>query len=153
MDEETKARAESRLEAAIEAAPLMDPRPFYRSALRHLREADMEAFQRALRYYEDELVPAVAGGADPLPAWSEYGDVLARALGSGRTVELDATGRARPIDAVSEAEGLVLYLPDDTTPPVLVLRYPRDASAAQHAAYELLVEGRQTASVYPPRTK
>lgn len=152
MDEDTKARADSRLEAALETAPLRDPRPFYRPALKHLRETDMDGFQRALRYYEDELVPAVAGGADPLPAWADYGSVLARELGPGRAVALDETGRAHPVDALSVEVGMVLHLPDDPASPVLVLRCPRRASAAQHAAYELLVEGRQTASAYT-RTK
>lgn len=141
------------MEAALENAAVRDPRPFYRMALRHLRQTDPEGFQRALSYYEGELVPAVAGGDDALATWTEYGAVLARALGPGRAVDLDRTGRARPADPAGDLEGLVLYLPDDPAPPVLVLRYPRDASPAQHAAYELLVEGRQTASAYTPQTK
>lgn len=148
MTDDPKARADARLEAALGNLDYRDPRPFYRSALRYLRERDEEAFGRALRYFEDELVPAVAGEADPGAEWSEYGAVLARALGPGRMAELDSTGRARGVETALGAKGLVLYIPESTDAPVLVLRYPRGATPAQHAAYELLVEGRQTASAY-----
>ncbi len=148
MTEEMKKRADARLDGALKDADQRDPRPFYRQGLLHLRENDESGFQRALRYFEDELVPAVAGEADPLPFWAEYGLMIGRTLGSGRTVELDPTGRAGPVESVAGAGGLVLYIPDATAAPVLVLRYPKRPSAAQHAAYELLVEGRQTASAY-----
>lgn len=149
----SRAQADARLETALAAADYRDPRPFYRFALKYLREHDEEGFRRALEYFEEELVPAVAEKADPLVAWGEYGALLGRTLGAGRIMELDSTGQARPVDSVTAARGLVLYLPDDPAPPVLVLRYPTNASAAQHAAYELLVTGRQTASAYEPRTK
>lgn len=148
MTGEQKSRADARLEAALQGADHRDPRPYLRAVLRHLRERNAEAFSRATRYFQDELVPAVAGEADPLEAWAEYGERLARELGAGRTVELDSTGRARPVDDARSARGLVLFIPDATDAPVLVLRYPRDPAPAQHAAYELLVEGRQTASAY-----
>jgi hypothetical protein len=148
MTDEMKTRADARLDGALANADQRDPRPFYRNALRHLRENDEPGFQRALRYFEEELVPAVAGAADPLIAWAEYGLMIGRTLGSGNTVELDATGRALPLESVAGAEGLVLYIPAAAAAPVLVLRYPRKATAPQHAAYELLVEGRQTASAY-----
>ncbi|MFP4622680.1 MAG: hypothetical protein ACOCVZ_00550 [Gemmatimonadota bacterium] len=143
MTDDAGTRADARLEAALQGADQGDPRPLYRPALRHLRERDPEAFQRALRYYETELVPAVAAEADPLAAWREYGAALARELGGGRTVELDSTGRARAVEDLAAARGLVLHVPDAADAPVLVLRYPRGASASQRAAYELLVEGRQ----------
>lgn len=148
MIDDDKARADARLEAALEGSGQRDPRPFFRLALKHLRERDDEAFRRALRYYEEELVPAVAGDSDPLSAWAAYGAVLARSTGPGRTVELDATGLARDVESAVGADGLVLYIPEATDAPVLVLRYPREAAPAQHAACELLVSGRQTASAY-----
>jgi hypothetical protein len=148
MTDDPRARADARLEAALEAGDTRDPRPFYRGALRHLRERDDEGFRQALRYFEEELVPAVAGNADPVAAWMEYGRVLARVLGAGRTVELDDSGRARVVESPAAARGMVLHIPEATDAPVLVLRYPKSASAAQHAAFELLVQGRQTASAY-----
>lgn len=148
MTDDPKARADARLETALADADHRDPRPFYRLALKHLRDRDEDAFGRALRYFEDTLVPAVSGEADPLAAWAEYGIVLAGALGRGRTVELDRTGRSRSVESVVGTTGLVLHIPDATDAPVLVLRYPRDPAPAQHAAYELLVQGRQTASFY-----
>ena len=143
-----KDRADARLETALQDADQQDPRPLYRPALRHLRDREPEAFQDALRYFEEELIPAVAGETDPLAAWLDYGRRLARALGEGRLVELDSTGRARPVRDPGEARGLVLHLPDDTAAPALALRSPRDPSPAQRAALELLVQGRQTASAY-----
>lgn len=148
MTNDARSRADARLEAALGGADHRDPRPFYRHALRYLREHDEDAFGAALRYFEEELVPAVAGEADALAAWAEYGAVLARGMGRGRMVELDTTGRAGGVETALGAEGMVFYVPDDPAAPVLVLRYPRAATPAQHAAYELLVEGRRTASAY-----
>lgn len=148
MDDELKTRADRRLDAALAGADRRDPRPFYRRALRHLRERDPDAFQHALEHFETELLPAVAGDADPLAAWLEYGLRIGRALGEGRVMELDGSGRAAAVDDPATAGGLVLHIPDDAGTPVVVLRYPTDATAAQHAAYELLVEGRQSASAY-----
>lgn len=143
-----RTRAEARLEAALQDADCADPRPLYRRALRYLRDRQPEAFQAALDYFEEELIPAVASEADPLAAWLDYGRRLARALGDGRLVEMDSTGRARPVTDPAEARGLVLHLPDDATAPALALRCPRDPSKAQQATFELLVDGRQTASEY-----
>lgn len=143
-----KTRADARLEAALQDADRADPRPLYRPALKYLRSQKPAAFQEALRYFEEELIPAVAGEADPLAAWLDYGRRLAEALGEGRLVELDSTGRARPCTDAAGARGLVLYLPDDAAAPALSLRRPRGPSRAQEAAFELLVEGRQVASAY-----
>ena len=143
-----KTRADARLETALQDADQKDPRPYYRDVLKALKDRDPDGFREALRYFEDELTPAVAGEADPLDAWAEYGMMLARTLGAGRTVELDSTGRARPVEDVRNASGLVLHVPDDTSAPAIVLRFPREPSPAQQASYELLVEGRQTASQY-----
>lgn len=143
-----KPRADARLEAALQDSAQADPRPLYRPALRHLKDRDRAAFDDALRYFEEELIPAVAGEADPLEAWLEYGRRLARALGDGRLLELDSTGRARPVPDPSAATGLVLHLPDDAGVPALVLRRPKALSKAQQAAIELLVDRRQTASAY-----
>lgn len=148
MNDDLKARAAARLGAALDGADQGDPRPYYRRVLRYLKDRDAGAFDRATRYFENELVPACAGEADPLEAWLAYGRRLCSELGAGRTMELDSTGRARPVDDPASARGLVLYLPDAETAPVLVLRGPRAPSDAQKAAVELLVHGRQTASAY-----
>lgn len=143
-----KNRADARLEAALPDADRADPRPLYRPALKYLRARKPDAFREALRYFEEELIPAVAGEADPLAAWLEYGRRLAVALGEGRLVELDSTGRARPCTDPAGARGLVLHLPDDADAPALALRHPGSPSRAQQAAFELLVGGRQVASAY-----
>lgn len=143
-----KSRADARLEAALQDGDRADPRPLYRPALKYLRDRNPDAFKDALRYFEAELIPDVAGEADPLAAWLAYGRRLARALGPGRTMELDSTGRARAVEDPDAARGLVLHLPDEADAPALALRYPREPSRAQRAAFELLVEGRQTATAY-----
>ena len=143
-----KDRADARLEAALQDADQQDPRDHFRHALKVLKRANPDGFQDALRYFEEELTPAVAGEADPLDAWAEYGEMLADALGPGRTVELDSTGRARPVEDLKAARGLVLHIPDDAAVPAVVLRYPRRPSPAQRASHELLVQGRQAASAY-----
>jgi hypothetical protein len=147
METDPKAEADRQLESALGSAGVRDPRPYFRRVLKHLRERDPDAFARALQHYETVLIPAVAGGADPLAAWLDYGLHLAGAMGEGRTVEVDGTGRAREW-AAGAAGGLVLHLPDDDTAPALVLRYPAPASPAQDATVELLVAGRVSASAY-----
>jgi hypothetical protein len=146
--DDLKTRAEARLDAALAEADVQDPRDHYRRALKALRQRDPDGFDAALRYFEEDLIPAVAGDADPIDTWIEYGTMLARTLGEGRTVELDGTGRARPVYDVKAARGLVLHLPDDTATPAFALRCPRTPTPAQQAALELLVDGRQTASAY-----
>lgn len=152
MTQDPKAEADARLDAALARAEVRDPRPLFRPVLKHLRERDPDAFGRALGHYETVLVPAVAAGADPMGAWLQYGLQLAAAMGPGRTVAVDATGRAVTLEqaGVAAAAGgaLVLHLPDDDTAPVLVLRYPGSSSAAQDATVELLVAGRVSARVY-----
>lgn len=143
-----KTRADARLDAALEDADWRDPRPLYRPALKYLRDRRPDAFEDALRYHEDELIPAVAGEAPPLEAWLAYGRRLARVLGDGRLVEIDSTGRAHPVRDPAEARGLVLHLSDTADAPALTLRCPREPSRSQQAAFELLVEGRQRASAY-----
>jgi hypothetical protein len=96
VSDDPQTEADRRLEAALAETGARDPREFYRERLRELKQADRGAYEEAVGYYRDTLVPSVAGGADPLPAWTEYGRKLA-ALGTpGRTVMVDATGVAAP---------------------------------------------------------
>ncbi|HEX8432480.1 MAG TPA: hypothetical protein VF625_14415, partial [Longimicrobium sp.] len=84
--DDVRARADARFEAAIQAGA-RDPRDFYRDRLKSLRADDAEAFRRALAYYEDQLIPAVAAeGSDAAGEWLEYGRVLATLAAAGRTV-------------------------------------------------------------------
>ena len=152
MSDDLRARADARLEAALAAAPWRDPRPYLRRLLKHLKERDLAAFERALAYFDSTLVPAVAGEADPLAEWLEYGRVLCSLAGAGRIVAIDGSGRAAEAEAEAEGDalpgGLLLYLPDDPEAPAAVLRCPRDATPAQEASVELLVLGRVTATAY-----
>jgi hypothetical protein len=142
-------RADAALEAALAAgAGIRDPRPYCRPVLKYLRETDPQAFARAITHFESELVPALAEGADPVRRWLEYGLLLASVLGPGRLMEVDATGRAHPVEDPLTASGLVLHIPDAEATPVLVLRHPSAGSPAQDATVELLAEGRVTASAY-----
>lgn len=94
--EDIRARADARLEEALAAAGMADPRPACRDRLKALKAASSTAFARAVDHFEHTLVPAVAGGAEPLAQWLEYARVLAEASGPGRTVIVDSGGRARP---------------------------------------------------------
>jgi hypothetical protein len=151
MTDDRKDRAEERLSAAVARAGIRDPRGYYRAVLRHLRDRDPEAFARATSHYEGELLSEVAAGADPVAHWLDYGRLLCRELGPGRTVEVDATGRARDAGPVEAGIGLTLFLPDDAAAPPLVLLCPAAPTPAQTATLELLVEGRLTASAYERR--
>jgi hypothetical protein len=149
MSDQLRARAEARLDEALEAAPVRDPRPYLRRVLKYLKERDPAAFERAIAHYESALIPAVAGDGDALGEWQEFGMVLARLTGDGRVVAIDGTGRAAPAagsagqgDPEPGGDALLLYLPEAEDRPPVVLRCPREATAAQEASIDLLVLGR-----------
>lgn len=149
MDPQLRARAEARLAEAARAAGIADPRPAYRERLRVLRQADAAAFDRAIRHYEQTVLPALTEG-DALTAWIEYGRFLAALTAAGATVRIDREGRAAPWatgeqrgagdPAAGGAEGLVLFMPEDTAKDVLVLSQPLEPSPAQQATMVLLVD-------------
>jgi hypothetical protein len=141
------AAAERALEAALAESGARDPREFYRERLRELKRVRPDDYKTAVAYYTDTLLPDVAGHRrDPLSAWTDYGRRLAEALAPGRTVGIDETGRARPFASAGDPAGgggLVLHLPHDTGAKALVVALPRALTAAQRAAYDVLVSGKQ----------
>jgi hypothetical protein len=145
MTDELQAEADRRLEAALAASGARDPREFYRDRLRDLKQADRGAYEQAVGYYRDTLVPAVAGGADPLPAWTEYGRRLAELAAPGRTMMIDSTGAAAPYRAPCPPDRLILHLPEGRgAGRALVVGIPAELSRAQRATYDLLVSGKLT---------
>ena len=86
MSDDLQAEADLRLEEALTDTGARDPREFYRECLRNLKQADQQAYEEAVGYYREILVPSLAQGADPLPAWTEYGRRLALLTAPGRTV-------------------------------------------------------------------
>jgi hypothetical protein len=124
---------------ALEAAGFADMRPEYRTMLRKLKQRDATGFAEATRRYEEVLAPAVAGGdADLVAAWVEYGAWLARRLGPGRLVRLDASGLAMDAGPEPVPDHVILYLPEEVSDPAIALLEPVVSSAAQKAALELL---------------
>lgn len=145
MDTDLDAAAEERFEQALQERNARDPREYYRERLRELREADPGAYEEAVGYYRETLIPSIASGeADPLDAWREYGRRLAELTAPGRTVEIDATGRSEPYGSGAPGDRLVLHLPEDSGRKALLVSLPPDPSEAQRATYRLLVAGRQT---------
>jgi hypothetical protein len=141
MKEDLSRRADERLEAALAESGARDPREFYRERLRELKRADTVAYEGAVAYYRDVLMPAVAGdGTDPIEEWTKYGGRLASSLAPGRTVAIDGTGRARPYDRFERTE-LVLHLPDKGR--ALLVGLPGTLTDAQRATYDVLVSGKQ----------
>lgn len=133
--------AVERLEEARREGGLADPRPAYRKLLTRLSSEDREAYRDAVRHFEEELVPAVAGGeADPVAAWIRYGLRLASELSDGEARAVDESGRARPVeDAGDPPVGpLVLWLPASAGDRALALARPEEMSDAQRATLELL---------------
>ena len=144
MSDDLQTEADRRLEAALATSGARDPREFYRERLRELKQADRAAYEQAVGYYRDTLVPSVAQGADPIPAWTEYGRRLA-ALGTpGRTVMVDAGGTAAPYQAPAPPDRLILHLPDGTRGRAVVVGIPAELSRAQRATNDLLVGGKLT---------
>ena len=143
MTESQTAEADRALEAALAASGARDPREFYRERLRELKRVSPEAYQSAVAYYTETLIPEVAARQrDPLEAWTEYGRRLAAALAPGRTVGVDETGRAHPWER-HEPDRLVLHLPDEKGARALLVGLPPELSDAQRATYDVLVAGKQ----------
>ena len=135
--------ADQALEAALAAAGARDPREFYRERLREIKRVRPQEYERAVAYYQDTLIPEVAGGKrDALEAWTEYGRRLAVALAPGRTVGIDESGRAHPWNG-KEPGRLVLHLPDAKGGRALLVGLPPVLSDAQRATYDVLVAGKQ----------
>lgn len=137
-------RADALLESALEATGARDPREFYRERLRELKQAHPAAYEKAVAHYRDVLVPGVAGGElEPLEAWTEYGRTLAELEAPGRTMVVDATGRAHPYEPPVNRDGLILHIPDDRKHRALLVGLPPELSPAQRASYDWLVAGKQ----------
>lgn len=137
--------AERILEEALEVTGARDPRDYYRRQLMDLRRASEDAYDDAVAYYRETLVPSIAEGrVDPLPAWTEYGRTLAELQKPGRTVSVDPTGKAEPYEAPVAADRLVLHLPDARNEPALLVGLPAHLSEAQQATFQWLVQGRRT---------
>lgn len=139
MAENDKVRADLRSEAAFAEGSFEDPRAAFRERLKRFREERPDAFAAALEYYEQTLIPEVAGDADPIHEWVAYGRRLGELAGAGQTVTIDPTGRARPLTAGFSGDSLILHLPDDTQVEALPIAVPRLMSAAQRAAFDLLI--------------
>jgi hypothetical protein len=143
-DTDLRARADERFARALEAAGARDPRTFYRAQLVELKAADANAYRRALAYFEQTLIPAVArDDSDAMAEWLEYGRVLATLTTPGRTVQIDPGGRAADYARPVPADALVLHLPDRTAAKAIVVGIPTTLSPAQRASYELLVKQAQ----------
>ncbi len=144
MSDDLNARADARLEEALAREGARDPREFYRDRLRDLKVVDPEGYAAAVAYYRDTLIPQVASGeGDPLAAWTEYGRRLAEAVSPGRTVAVDATGRAHAYRAPAPHDHLVLHLPEAKGSRALLVGLPAEISPAQRATYDVLVSGKQ----------
>jgi hypothetical protein len=128
-------------DAALAKSGFADMRPVYRTLLRRLKESDPEGFREATGRYEATVTPALAAaGSDPITVWTGYGVWLARRLGPGRFVHLDASGLAAAADEPVAVSGRVLlYLPEAEKEPAVSLARPAEPTAAQLAALKLLV--------------
>lgn len=142
MATDMRDRADARLEAALRERELTDPRDGYRMRLRALRETSPELFERATRYYQEDVLPALTAGADAIETWIDYGRFLAEIISPGRIVTIDGTGSARPYSAPLPSGALVLHLPRDRDAATMPLAEPVEPSPPQRAAYDLLVRGR-----------
>jgi hypothetical protein len=143
MSEDLPTVADRRFAERRAATCARDPREFYRGLLRDLREADASAYRDMVARYEAQVVGAVGRGeTDPLEAWLAFGlDLAVASAGAGRSVVVDATGRATPLDARPRWDQMILHLPEGRGRAVPV-SLPPELSDAQRAALDLLVKGK-----------
>jgi hypothetical protein len=143
-DADLRARADARFERALQESGARDPRKFYRERLIDLKTNAPDGYRRALAYYEDRLIPAVADeSSDPIDEWTEYGRVLAVLSTPGRTVSIDPTGRVADYARPAPRDALVLHLPEQTSRPALPVGLPAKMTPPQKANYDLLVKQAQ----------
>jgi hypothetical protein len=142
MASETRRKSDDRLERACAAAGLTDPRETYRDLLRDLRGRDPDSFARASGHYQSEVLPRLAGDAEPIDTWIEYGRVLGELGANGRMYSIDATGLADVYRPPYARHSLVLFVPDDGTRGSFVAAMPITPTAAQSATVDMLVHGR-----------
>jgi hypothetical protein len=144
MTQDLSQAADRRYAERLETTGARDPREFYRRLLRELKERDEAAYQALVARYEAEVLAPVGGGeADPLEAWLAFGVTLANAVGGpGRTVVIDAVGRARELAGTPGWEALVLHLPQARGSKALPVGLPPELSPSQKAAVDLLVHAK-----------
>jgi hypothetical protein len=144
-DADLRARADERFARVLQETGARDPRDFYRKQLVALKAADAAAYRRALAYYEQELIPAVArDDSDAVGEWLEYGRFLATLTGPGRTVQIDGEGRAADYARPVPSDALVLHLSERTNAPAVIVGLPNSLTPAQRANYDLLVKQAQS---------
>jgi len=144
MEANARDRAQEVLETALAERGGPDPREPCRERLRELRELDRSAYDEALRHFGETLAPGIASGSlDPIDAWTDFARTLAERCAPGRTVAIDATGRATPWDPVAGRGSLVLHLPGAGGGRALLVSLPAEPSDAQRATFDWLVLGRQ----------
>jgi len=143
MSEEVRREADRRFEEALAGSGSRDPRDFYRTALRELRGENPAGYEKAVSHFTDRLLPSIASGKrEPLPAWRDYGCLIAELRAPGRAVVIDETGRSLPFDPDEPMDRLVLHLPEEKGKRALVVSLPTELSRAQRATYDLLVAGK-----------
>lgn len=143
MDAEIQEKSDRAFTRRLEETGARDPRDVYRGMLRDLRAEDEAAYEEMVRRYRVEVLEAIAAGdADPLVVWLRFGTDLAERLHGGRTVVVDGTGRALPLEGAPSWEALILHLPGTRQARAVPLGIPPEPTAQQRATLDLLVNGR-----------
>ena len=144
MEQELQERADRIFDEALGRTGAKDPREFYRTRLRQMKEDNPDGYRNAVAYYDTDLIPSIVeAGEDPLMAWQRFGCHLAELTVTGTPVEIDATGRRCPHAPPTPPDRMVLHIPKGSKGRALVVGLPPELSTAQWATYDLLVGGRQ----------
>ncbi len=144
MTSDPKQAADTRFAEALAASGARDPRDYYRAKLRELKRHNPDGYAEGVAYYQQTLIPSIAGGeADPIEAWRDYGLLIARLTAPGRPVAIDPEGRSRPFEPPGNAADMVLHLPESSRERPILVALPAEPTGAQSATYDWLVAGRR----------
>ncbi len=142
--------AEERYRDSLDRHGARDVQPTCRELLRRLKTADRDAYEAALRRFEEGLLPRLERGEDdPLALWVDYAAWLADRSAPGRTVSIAPDGLAGEVASEPGAGVMILHLPDEVRRAGIVLVSPAEPSEPQSTTAQLLCGPRDPSSPRP----
>ncbi len=133
--------ADKILDDSLKNNSVRDPRTICREQLQDLKQTDFNAYQKALDYYKERLLPQIIENSeDCLVSWQKYGCFVANLRDPGLPIEIDTAGNLHDYESPTATDRMLLHLPTITSHRALPITLPLELSEAQNATYGLLIK-------------